>query len=78
MREQFMYCATNILLNIEKSPLAKNHLTVREILSTLKNSGIILYANMRDLSRFSVNEEKLDKGKLTNEELSKFAKEITH
>lgn len=77
MREQFMYCATNILLNIEKSPLAKNHLTVREILSTLKNPGIILYANMRDISRFSVDEEKLDKGKLTNKELSKFAKEIT-
>lgn len=73
MKEQF----GNMLLNIEKSPLTKNHLTMKEILSTLKNSGIILYANMQDVSRFSVDEEKVNKGKLTNEELSKFAAEIT-
>ena len=73
MKEQF----GNMLLNIEKSPLTKNHLTMKEILSTLKNSDIILYANMQDVSRFSVDEEKVNKGKLTNEELSKFAAEIT-
>lgn len=77
MIEQFEYCGTNILLNIEKSPLTKNHLNMKEIISTLKNSGIVLYANIQDLSRFSVDEEKVNKGKLTNEELSKFAAEIT-
>ena len=72
MREKFRYVGTNLLLNVDKSPL-----TMKEITSALKNSDVILSANIQDLSGFYVDEEKVDKRKLTSEELSDFADEIT-
>lgn len=72
MREKFRYVGTNLLLNVDNSPL-----TMKEITSALKNSDIILSVNIQDLSGFYVDEEKVDKRKLTSEELSDFADEIT-
>lgn len=72
MREKYVYVGNKLLLNVDKSPL-----TMKEITSSLKNFDVILSVNIQDLSGFYVDEEKVDKRKLTSEELSNFADEIT-